>query len=84
MAGLQGRQVSRKVQSSTYHLQLINTEAFPRQPRDVISPACPESVTGLNPSKTGKEHLTQELPRRHPSQMPDTPQAMALLLVPFI
>ncbi|KAK3560940.1 hypothetical protein QTP86_023134, partial [Hemibagrus guttatus] len=48
-----------------HFLQLFrrDPEAFPGQPRDIVSAACP-----------GSEHLPRETSRRHPKQMPEPPQ----------
>ncbi|KAK3541074.1 hypothetical protein QTP86_012309 [Hemibagrus guttatus] len=49
-------------------------EAFPGQPRDIVSPACPGSSPGPLPGGACPEHLSRETSRRHPKQMPEPPQ----------
>ncbi|KAK3514739.1 hypothetical protein QTP70_029689 [Hemibagrus guttatus] len=49
-------------------------EAFPGQPRDIVSPACPGSSPGPLPGGACPEHLSREMSRRHPKQMPEPPQ----------
>ncbi|KAK3506551.1 hypothetical protein QTP70_009032 [Hemibagrus guttatus] len=49
-------------------------EAFPGQPRDIVSPACPGSSPGPLPCGACPEHLPRETSRRHPKQMPKPPQ----------
>lgn len=55
-----------------------NTKAFPGQLRDLISQAGPGSALGPPSSRIFPEHLNQELPRSHPSQM-----SKPLQLAPF-
>ncbi|KAK3528059.1 hypothetical protein QTP86_020223 [Hemibagrus guttatus] len=57
-------------------LQLFrrDPEAFPGQPRDIVSPACPGSSPGPLPGGACPEHLSRETSRRHPKQMPEPPQ----------
>ncbi|KAK3558536.1 hypothetical protein QTP86_019007 [Hemibagrus guttatus] len=49
-------------------------EAFPGQPRDIVSPACPGSSPGPLPGGACPEHLPRETSWRHPKQMPKPPQ----------
>ncbi|KAK3572117.1 hypothetical protein QTP86_022195 [Hemibagrus guttatus] len=49
-------------------------EAFPGQPRNIVSPACPGSSLGPLPGGACPEHLPRETSRRHPKQMPEPPQ----------
>lgn len=60
----------------SHFLQLFwgDIKAFSSQPRNVISPVCPGSAPEPPPGGTCLEHLTLEAPRRHPSQMPESPQ----------
>ncbi|CAM4567741.1 unnamed protein product [Leuciscus chuanchicus] len=55
-----------------------DTEAFPGQPGDTVSPACPRSSPGSPPSGTRPEHLPGKASRRHPEQMPEPPQLTPL------
>ncbi|KAK3530867.1 hypothetical protein QTP70_003638 [Hemibagrus guttatus] len=59
-----------------HFLQLFrrDPEAFPGQPRDIVSPACPESSPGSLPGVACPEHLPRETSRRHPKQIPEPPQ----------
>ncbi|KAK3566086.1 hypothetical protein QTP86_025538 [Hemibagrus guttatus] len=59
-----------------HFLQLFrrDPEAFPGQPKDMVSPACPGSSPGPLPSGACPEHLSRETSRRHPKQMPEPPQ----------
>ena len=52
-----------------HFLQLFrrDPEAFPGQPRDIVSPTCPGASPGSPPSGTCPEHLTREASRRHPN-----------------
>ncbi|KAL7836401.1 hypothetical protein AOLI_G00276850 [Acnodon oligacanthus] len=61
-------------------LQLVrrDTEAFPRQSRDIIPPTCPGSSLGSPPCRTCLEHLPREASRGHPHQMPEPPQLASL------
>lgn len=54
-----------------------NSYVFPSQLREIISPAS-LSTLGPPPGRTNWKHLTQQVPRRHPDQMPELN-----LLVPF-
>ncbi|KAK3563781.1 hypothetical protein QTP86_034507, partial [Hemibagrus guttatus] len=49
-------------------------EAFPGQPRDIVSPACPGSSPGPLPGAACLEHLPRDTSRRHPKQMPEPAQ----------
>ncbi|KAI3373181.1 hypothetical protein L3Q82_006505 [Scortum barcoo] len=55
-----------------------DSEAFPGQPRDIVSPACPGSSPGPTPGGTYLEHLPRETSRGHPKQMPKPPQLTPL------
>ncbi|KAK3509598.1 hypothetical protein QTP70_006792 [Hemibagrus guttatus] len=59
-----------------HFLQLFrrDPEAFPGQPRGIVSPACPGSSPGSLPGGACPEHLPRETSRRHPKQMPASPQ----------
>ncbi|KAK3517186.1 hypothetical protein QTP70_000829 [Hemibagrus guttatus] len=61
---------------SSHFLQLFrrDLEAFPGQPKDIVSPACPGSSPGPLPGGACPEHLSRETFRRHPKQMPEPPQ----------
>lgn len=61
-----------------YPLQLIwrNTAAFPGQLRDVISQACPGCVLGHHSGGKFRKHFSQEVPRSHPSQIPEPPTSL--------
>ncbi|KAK3566905.1 hypothetical protein QTP86_004875 [Hemibagrus guttatus] len=58
-----------------HFLQLFrrDPEAFPGQPRDIVSPVCPGSSPGPLPGGGCPEHLPRETSRRHPKQMPEPP-----------
>ncbi|KAI3355662.1 hypothetical protein L3Q82_004257 [Scortum barcoo] len=62
-----------------HFLQLFrgDPEAFPGQPRDIVSPACPGSSPRPPPGGTCLEHLPREASRGHPKQMPKPPQLTA-------
>ncbi|KAK3553738.1 hypothetical protein QTP70_007596 [Hemibagrus guttatus] len=49
-------------------------EAFPGQPKDIVSPTCPGSSPEPLPGGACPEHLSRETSRRHPKQMPEPPQ----------
>ncbi|KAK3516426.1 hypothetical protein QTP70_011958 [Hemibagrus guttatus] len=59
-----------------HFLQLFRRDpkAFPGQPKDIVSPACPGSSPGPLPGGACPEHLSRETSRRHPKQMPEPPQ----------
>ncbi|KAK3574555.1 hypothetical protein QTP86_010175 [Hemibagrus guttatus] len=63
-----------------HFLQLFwrDPEAFPGQPRDIVSKACPRSSPGSLPGGACPEHLPRETSRRHPKQMPEPPQLSPL------
>ncbi|KAI3364926.1 hypothetical protein L3Q82_001107 [Scortum barcoo] len=63
-----------------HFLQLFrgDPEAFPGQPRDIVSPACPWSSPRPPPGGTCLEHLPREASRGHPKQMPKPPQLTPL------
>lgn len=48
----------------------LTTSSSSTQPRHIISPAHPGCTSGLRPCWTCLKHLTQELSRRHSSQIP--------------
>ncbi|KAK3549053.1 hypothetical protein QTP70_029513, partial [Hemibagrus guttatus] len=49
-------------------------KAFPGQPKDIVSPACPGSSPGPLPGGACPEHLSRETSWRHPKQMPEPPR----------
>ena len=53
-------------------------KAFPGQPSNTVTPACPGSSSGSPPSGTCQEHLLREASRGHPKQMPEPPQLAPL------
>lgn len=55
-----------------FQLFQVGADSFTIHPRHVISPASPWSVLG--PPRTSPKYLTWEESRRHPCQMPETPQ----------
>ncbi|KAM4543101.1 eukaryotic translation initiation factor 5A-2 isoform 2-T2 [Odontesthes bonariensis] len=63
-----------------HFLQLFwgDPEAFPAQPRNIVSPTCPGSSPEPPPSGTGPKHLTGEAFRRHPNQIPEPPHLTPL------
>ncbi|KAI3351285.1 hypothetical protein L3Q82_005619 [Scortum barcoo] len=65
-----------------HFLQLFrgDPEAFPGQPRDIVSPACPWSSPRPPSGGTCLEHLPREASRGHPKsgQMPKPPQLTPL------
>ncbi|PWA16680.1 hypothetical protein CCH79_00017500 [Gambusia affinis] len=67
--------------SHFFQLLWRNPKAFPGQPRDIVPPACPGSSPGPPPGGTCPEHLTREVSRRHPDQMPEPPQLAPLDVV---
>ncbi|KAK3532345.1 hypothetical protein QTP86_016026 [Hemibagrus guttatus] len=68
--------VTINMQSCTHFRR--DPEAFPGQPRDIVSPACPGSSPGFLPGGACLEHLPREMSRRHPKQMPEPPQLAPL------
>ncbi|KAI3360480.1 hypothetical protein L3Q82_002269 [Scortum barcoo] len=82
--GRGGSSLSRDAQTSPHprhFLQLLpggSSEAFPGQPRDIVSPACPGSSPRPPPGGTCLEHLPREASRGHPKQMPKPPQLTPL------
>ncbi|KAK3507441.1 hypothetical protein QTP70_020634 [Hemibagrus guttatus] len=74
--GKQSRQGCPDLPLPRHFLQLFrrDPEAFPGQPRDIVSPACPGSSPGPLPGGACPEHLSRETSRRHPKQMPEPPQ----------
>ena len=65
-----------------FHIFRGDPEAFPGKPRDIVSPAFPGKYywysLGSPPSRTCLEHLTREVSRRHPNQMPEPPHLAPL------
>ncbi|KAK3527484.1 hypothetical protein QTP86_023019, partial [Hemibagrus guttatus] len=59
-----------------HFLQLFRRDpkAFPGQPKDIVSSACPGSSPGPLPGGACPEHLSRETSWRHPKQMPEPPQ----------
>ncbi len=55
-----------------------DTEAFPGQPGDIVSPACPRSSPGPPPGGTCPKHLPGKASMRHPEQIPEPPQLTLL------
>ncbi|KAK3560234.1 hypothetical protein QTP86_002183 [Hemibagrus guttatus] len=80
VVGQQSKQGCSDLPLPRHFLQLFwrDPEAFPGQPRDIVSPACPGSSPGPLPGGACPEHLPRETSRRHPKQMPEPPQ-----LLPF-
>ncbi|KAK3552500.1 hypothetical protein QTP86_012368 [Hemibagrus guttatus] len=74
--GQQSKQGCPDLPFPRHFLQLFrrDPEAFPRQPRDIVSPACPGSSPGPLPGGACPEHLSRETSWRHPKQMPEPPQ----------
>ncbi|KAK3526133.1 hypothetical protein QTP70_016128 [Hemibagrus guttatus] len=74
--GQQSKQGCPDLPLPRHFLQLFrrDLEAFPGQPRDIVSPACPGSFLGPLPGGACPEHLSRETSRRHPKQMPEPPQ----------
>ncbi|KAK3512968.1 hypothetical protein QTP70_033400 [Hemibagrus guttatus] len=74
--GQQSKQGCPDLPLPKHFLQLFrrDPEAFPGQPRDIVSPACPGSSPGPLPGGACPEHLPRETSRRHPKQMPEPPQ----------
>ena len=63
-----------------HFLQLFREDpkAFPGQPRDIVTPACPRSSSGSLPGGTCQEHLPREASRGHLIQMPEPSQLAPL------
>ena len=55
-----------------------DTEMFPSQPSNIITPACPGSTLGSPPRWACPKHLPRETYRRNPEQMPKQPQLASL------
>ncbi|KAK3570563.1 hypothetical protein QTP86_022515 [Hemibagrus guttatus] len=74
--GQQSKQGCPDLPLPRHFLQLFqrDPEAFPGQPRDIVSPACPGSSPGPLPGGACPEHLSREMSRRHLKQMPEPPQ----------
>ncbi|KAK3508325.1 hypothetical protein QTP70_021480, partial [Hemibagrus guttatus] len=68
--------VTEKKKKEDHFLQLFRRDpkAFPGQPKDIVSPACPGSSPGPLPGGACPEHLSRETSWRHPKQMPEPPQ----------
>ena len=54
-----------------HFLQLFREDpkAFPGQPSDIVTPACPGSSSGSPPGGACQEHLPRKASRGHPIQM---------------
>ncbi|KAK3537762.1 hypothetical protein QTP70_017850, partial [Hemibagrus guttatus] len=74
--GQQSKQGCPDLPLPRHFLQLFrrDPEAFPGQPRDIVSPACPGSSPGPLPGAACLEHLPRDTSRRHPKQMPEPAQ----------
>ncbi len=82
-AGSRGQQSKQRCPDfplPSHFLQLFrgDTEAFPGQPGDIVSPACPRSSPGPPPGGTRPKHLPGKASRRHLEQMPEPPQLTPL------
>ncbi|MED6255108.1 hypothetical protein ATANTOWER_004793 [Ataeniobius toweri] len=81
--GRRGSSLSRETQTSLSPATWAsssrgNPKAFPGQPRNIVTPACPGSSSGPPHGGTCPEHLTREASRRHSNQMPKPPQLAPL------
>ena len=63
-----------------HFLQLFREDpkAFPGQPSDIVTPACPGSFSGSPPGGACQEHLLRDASRGHPIQMPEPPQLASI------
>ena len=63
-----------------HFLQLFREDpkAFPGQPSDIVTLACPGSSSWSPPGRTCQEHLLREASRGHLKQIPEPPQLAPL------
>ncbi|TWW57296.1 Transthyretin Prealbumin TBPA [Takifugu flavidus] len=72
------RDETRREQSYFFQLIRGDSQAFPDQLRDIVSPTCPGSPRGPPTGGTCPEHLTRDASRGHPNQMPKPPHLAPL------